>query len=77
LAETGLTANMFFKSDAMLRSILSSSPCRLAMKGYVARRSMDKTYGSNTIENFTQGAPLQFPQKKNQSIFSLILNIYL
>jgi hypothetical protein len=42
--ETGLTANMFFKTDAMLISILSPGPCRLVMKGYVARRSMDKTY---------------------------------
>jgi len=50
-AETGLTANMFFKSDAMLISILSSGPCRLVMKGYVARRSMDKTYETSVHLN--------------------------
>lgn len=33
---------MFFKTDAMLISILSSRPCRLAMKGYVARRMIDR-----------------------------------
>jgi hypothetical protein len=33
---------MFFKTDAMVISILSSMPCRLAMKGYILRRMIDK-----------------------------------
>jgi hypothetical protein len=42
MEEIGLTANMFFKTDAMLISILSSRPCKLAMKGYVVRRMIDR-----------------------------------
>lgn len=42
-----LTANIFFKSEAMLMSTLSSRPYRLAMNGYVERRSIDKTCKSN------------------------------
>ena len=43
------TDNTFFKIEAMLINTLSSSPCKLCMKGYVVRRSMDKIYKSNSM----------------------------
>lgn len=68
--ETGLAANMFFTSNAMLISILSSGPCRLAMKEYVARRSMDKIYQSSihligTRNHFQKEYFSHFKKKKN------------
>jgi hypothetical protein len=44
---------MFFKTDAMLISILSSRPCRLAMKGYVVRRMIDRICKPNMELNST------------------------
>jgi hypothetical protein len=44
---------MFFKTDAMLISILSSWPCRLAMKGYVVRRMIDRICKPNMELNST------------------------
>jgi hypothetical protein len=40
---------MFFNSEAMLINVFSSIPSKLAMKGYVVRRSTDKTYNTNLI----------------------------
>ena len=41
---SGLTAKIFFRSEAMLMSTLSSIPYSLAMNGYVARISIDNTW---------------------------------
>jgi len=62
---------MFFKTDAMLISILSSRPCRLAKKGYVVRRMIDRICKPNIQLNSALKKMIRFKEVIQQRQISV------